>query len=208
MKQIRGIWLPDTDQHFGAMMAKTTLAIGADGAVGTYQKNKLDAGLEITARRRVALDIGAHVGFWSMWLADAFSEVHAFEPVEEHRACFRRNVRQENVLLHACVLGAQRAAVAMRVDLENTGKTRIEDGVGSVPMMTLDELELRDVDFIKIDVEGFEADVIKGARETIDRCRPVIVIEQNGPGHEDVKTLERMGMRAHRRMGDDWILRW
>ena len=45
-------------------------------------------------------------------------------------------------------------------------------------MNRLDDFELKNVDFIKVDVEGYEYFVISGAIETITRCRPVIIVEQ------------------------------
>ncbi len=61
------------------------------------------------------------------------------------------------------------------------------------------------VSFIKIDVEGFELPVLEGAVETIQRCRPLMLVEQNGndevhfgrPRNEATAFLESLGMRRH-----------
>ncbi|NNU44958.1 FkbM family methyltransferase [Ramlibacter montanisoli] len=45
------------------------------------------------------------------------------------------------------------------------------------PMTSIDALELERLDFIKIDVEGMEADVLRGARATLQRCRPIVMAE-------------------------------
>ena len=84
------------------------------------------------------------------------------------------------------------------------------------PIRTLDEFEFDDVDFIKIDTEGYETFVIKGAMETLMRCKPVIVVEQKG-GNElygiqgeapAVAMLEAMGFKLKDRVRDDYILAW
>jgi FkbM family methyltransferase len=51
-----------------------------------------------------------------------------------------------------------------------------QNGV-SVPMISIDSLNLERVDFIKIDVEGMELDVLRGARETLKRCTPILLAE-------------------------------
>lgn len=47
------------------------------------------------------------------------------------------------------------------------------------PCFTLDEFQLTDISYIKIDVEGYERKVLKGALETIKKYKPILVIEQN-----------------------------
>ena len=49
-----------------------------------------------------------------------------------------------------------------------------------VPVYTLDSFEFDGVDFVKVDVEGYELKVLQGALKTIDKYKPMIVIEQNG----------------------------
>lgn len=206
MKLVHGIYLPDSDEHFEYMMSKAPLVLHHGRMVGTYQINKLQHILAITKKRRIAIDCGAHCGFFSMWLADEFRRVYAFEPVMEHADCFARNVTQQNVTLHRCAVGASSGMIRMKTDAENSGKARI-GGRGHIPMVCLDDLQLQKVDCIKIDVEGFESEVIEGAQETIKACKPVIMLEQNGDP-DGVETLMEMGMRVHMRIGSDWIMKW
>jgi hypothetical protein len=66
-------------------------------------------------------------------------------------------------------------------------------------------LDLPDVSFVKIDVEGYELPVLEGAEKTIRRCRPLILVEQGGneekhfgrPRNEASAFLESLGMRLH-----------
>lgn len=203
---IRGIWLPDADQHFAGMMDRAPWHYRGGRLTGSYQLDKLQAALAITKKRRMAVDVGAHVGFFSMWLADEFRSVVAFEPVAEHADCFERNVRQVNVTLHRCAVGARSGMVGMETDAENSGRARV-GGKGGIPMVALDDVGLAKVDFIKIDVEGYEREVIAGAEVTIRRDRPVILLEQND-GPDGVEALLEMGMRVLERLGQDWLLKW
>jgi hypothetical protein len=84
----------------------------------------------------------------------------------------------------------------------------------TVPVFTLDGFDFQDVDYIKIDVEGFEKKVLLGGVRTIERCNPVIVIEQNHvvlEGEEQYSAkeyLESIGYRnvAVDRRGWDFVM--
>ncbi len=51
-------------------------------------------------------------------------------------------------------------------------------GPGEIRMLTLDSLDLQDVDFIKVDVEGFEENVLRGGEATLATWRPIVIVEQ------------------------------
>ncbi len=212
-KKVGGLWLPsgDTALHENIEHGPKSVLRAQRGKrkskVG-YQTYKLDTAMRYQPieRRRVCLDIGAHVGLWSMWLAELFERVHAFEPLEyRHSHLFWRNVTAGNVELHHYALGDRAGPVEMRIlsgkssnafvarsalteqqravrpapnpRTENEHKHEAE--VVTVEMRTLDSFAFEAVDFIKIDTEGFELPVIEGAMETIKRCRPHIIIEQS-----------------------------
>jgi len=237
-KQVAGIWLPGSEVHLVDMLLHHSKVGPVDGK-GTYQLHKLRAALahQPTGRRRVAVDIGAHVGLWSMHLVKAFAHVHAFEPIPPHGDLWRRNVAASNATLHRTALGARSATVAMEVPEETTGNGHVVIGRGGcssavpripdvsnpdrrdlwlgVPMRTLDSFALEEVDFIKIDVEGFERPVIEGAVETILRYRPHVVVEQKGnetaygePRNAAVAFLRGLGMAPVAVISGDWILGW
>ena len=123
---------------------------------------------------RTALDIGCRVGEFSRYLHLDFEHVYAFDPVLSAKFAF--NVDLRKVTHYHCALG------------DETGEIRMFDGTHSeregirprmVPVHVLDDFEFQDVDYIKIDVEGFEKKVLIGGKKTIECCNPVIVIEQN-----------------------------
>lgn len=217
MKKIQGVWLPDHDDHFEGMMAKTKPQKLPDGRqVGVYQWQKLHTALLECPRRRVALDIGAHVGLWSMWLGFAFQRLYAFEPVREHIECWRLNMAdQENAHLYEFAIGAQPGRASMSTS-SNTGMAHIisaQDKPTDVEVRTLDSLLLDEVDFVKIDVEGFESAVIHGGRATLERNRPIIVVENNGQAGryamtDPVVMLQGMGAKVLHELRHDIVLGW
>jgi hypothetical protein len=81
-----------------------------------------------------------------------------------------------------------------------------------VEVSRLDSLCINPVDLIKIDVEGFEFDVLLGAQETILRDRPIICLELNGLGKRygigdemTKRTMQRMGYKQVERQNKDYI---
>ena len=167
--------LPASDRHFPKYLSSAPKIEGRR----MYQSQHIQQSVQFCALRRTALDIGGHVGFWSYYLALAFQRVHAFEPNELFAQCFERNVRAKGVQLHRLALGEAEGKIALEVDPENTGATHVRAGVeGAIPMRRLDDFRFDEVDFVKIDVEGFERQVLEGARETLARCRPVVIVEQ------------------------------
>lgn len=204
--------LPATDRHFSKYLSTAPKIEGRR----MYQAQHIQRSVQFCALRRTALDVGGHVGFWSYYLAFAFQRVHAFEPNALFGQCFERNVRGEGVTLHRVALGDAERRIALEVDLENTGATHVRPGVeGATPMRKLDGFAFTEVDFIKIDVEGFERLVLEGSRETLARCRPVVIVEQKDfagrYGHERyaaAEFLQSLGAVVLARVVQDLVFGW
>jgi FkbM family methyltransferase len=188
---------------------------------GTYQIKKIRVAMEHVKwfhDHHVAIDVGAHVGLWAMQLAKRFRVVRAFEPVASYRECLAINAPE--AVVYPFALGARSGRVAMHVPKLNggldTGGTHVGgDGECNVDLKTLDSFDFQNVDFLKIDVEGFEDQVIAGARETILRARPVVIVEQKphklGPnfgihGTPAVDSLRALGYIVAREMSGDFIM--
>lgn len=146
---------------------------------------------------RTALDVGCRVGEFTRYLQRDFQHVYSFDP--NLWPNFRYNVDLGKVTHFTCALGDEPGETQM------FGGTHTESSGGKskiVPVYTIDMFDFQDVGYIKIDVEGFEKKVLLGARKTIERCNPVIVIEQNHvvlDGDEQYsakKYLEEIGYRA------------
>lgn len=127
--------------------------------------------------KRVAIDIGAHIGLWSYNLAKAFEQVRAFEPVEAHRECFIANIKSDNVVLYPCALGAEKGSVSINTTEGSSGDSKV-GGAGDIVMSTLDSYPFEHVDLVKIDAEGYEENIVRGGEQLIKANRPVILVEQ------------------------------
>jgi len=211
-----GWWFPDEDTHFCEMLDKNI----QKGNRPVYQEPVRKRSLRYVKDRRLALDIGANIGLWSRDLCAEFDSVMAFEPVEQFRLCLEKNVTADNLLTMPCALGEQETMIQMIVTEGNTGHSHVDQnsmGTGSVQMHTLDYFMLDTVDYIKIDCEGYELPIVRGAEQTIKRCRPIMVVEQKL--HEDTgktadtqfdaaELIKSWGARELTRVRHDVILGW
>ena len=138
------------------------------------------------------LDIGANIGNNALYYACVrrAKKVIAFEPMADVFAILQKNVQLNNlentVFPQNFALGekAGNASVLSR-PLFNLGGSEIKaDEKGALKIQSLDELEAQNfftdkIDFIKIDVEGFETPLLKGARSFLARHKPAIQIESH-----------------------------
>jgi FkbM family methyltransferase len=215
VKLAHGWWWPDHEKHLLDWMASKENRHTAHGRP-LYQGRKQMLVLERCKQRRVAIDVGAHIGLWSYNLAHEFEEVFCIEPVPAHVECLHRNlVGQSNYVVETCALGAEDGEVLIESTVGSSGDTKIDPTrSGSTPMKRLDDLAGDDVDLIKIDCEGFEENVIRGAEHTIKTWKPVIIVEQKRAmserfGLEDlgaVRLLESWGYRVDLEYGGDYIM--
>lgn len=220
MKQVHGIWLPDGDIHISDHLGRGPVYKGK----GTYQFAKIEACIlacEGAKRTGLALDIGAHVGTWTRVLADIFAEVVAFEPMPHLYECLIANTAgMGNVHLNNVAVTSNGGQMRMITVAENSGNCRVaterDRETITVRAISLDRYERAfnraGVDFIKIDVEGHEFNVLKGGENTIKRFRPFIMIEQK---HGDLSRrylaldlLKSWGMEEVYTRSGDYLLRF
>lgn len=163
MKQINGMWLPNGDTFFQNR-----------GDYESYDYSRLKPHLK---KHRVAIDIGAHVGYWSRRLVKDFESVYAFEAEPEHVECLRANVSDKNILITEIALSNKQGTVKFNKTIDNSGMSHVSDTGVDVECAALDTWKLNNVDLIKLDVEGHELAVLQGAKQTILHSRPVIFME-------------------------------
>jgi FkbM family methyltransferase len=206
--------LPAHERHLQLWMANPKNAGHTLNGRQAYQGRKQELAMSFVTNRKVAVDVGGHVGFHSFNMAHAFEHVHAFEPVALHRKCFAANTAAlSNITLHAVALGAKPGSVAMKTETGSSGNTTV-GGAGDIPMITLDSLGLQDVGYMKLDCEGFEENVLRGAEATLKAFGPVVMVEQKRDMAAKlglatmgaVTYLESLGYRVAREVSGDYIM--
>jgi FkbM family methyltransferase len=161
-------------------------------------------------RTRVALDIGANFGAWTTQLATQFAAVHAFEPQGRLAAALAEGA-PPNVFVHAVAVSDHPCLTAFRVPRKDLGRSTIEvdnplpdldSGAAEIDHREVLTARLDDlgfagsVAFIKIDVEGHEVSVLRGAATLLAESRPIVLIESESRHRHDAPSDVRALMHA------------
>ena len=148
---------------------------------GTDKKGNYDMLAKYVQDRnlRTIIDIGAWWGPWTLYWQKHAKKVQIFEPNIKILKMLEHNVRNfANCTVHRHALGSLEGKVSMSY-LSHSGTNHVTDYNGDIVIKTLDSFNFSNVDIIKIDVEGYELEVLKGAEHTIKTNRPFIQIEGN-----------------------------
>lgn len=161
---------------------------------GEYGEQECQTLLGFVHPGDVVIDAGANVGAFTIPLAIRVGpngRVHAFEPQRFVHQLLCANVALNglgNVHTHHAALGASAGSIIVPVPdymaAGNFGAIELGSAAGAsetVPVATIDSLRLTRLALLKADVEGMEAAVLAGGRETIERCRPVLYLEADRP---------------------------
>lgn len=166
-------------------------SIIAEGPYEAFQANLL---FKLGQQSKEFLDIGANMGYYTLGMPriNPDLKVHSFEPQPVTYKTLVRNLELNslsgNVTTHNCGLGAENSVLTMFIP-RFTGSgggsfanLHVEEGepeVFETPVYSLDKyLDSQSApDLVKVDVEGFEFEVMLGGQETVSRNKPTIVIE-------------------------------
>lgn len=166
---------------------------------------------QLVGRGRRAIDVGANRGVYSYWLAHVCRAVEAFEPNPDLANALAK-ARFKGVRVHPVALSDQPGRAELIIPPHRKGgldtpsahlaDERSQEGKHvSVALARLDSFAFADVDFMKIDVEGFEESVLEGGWATIEAARPALLIElietlRPGCLARVTARLEALGYRA------------
>ena len=135
----------------------------------------------------ICLDCGAYIGSHSITMAEIAKECHSFEPQPLVYQCLlktRKKKELKNWYINNFAL-TNKDDGSVDFSTNNDGDARITRSNMrknwkyqiKVKSLKLDSLNFKKVDFMKIDVEGSEFELLEGAKETISKCRPIIIME-------------------------------
>lgn len=179
MRSVEGrwgtVWFYGKDEYVGKSLYN----------YGEYNPDETEMIISLASEKKgLCLDIGANFGVMAQALEHEGFECAAFEPQPDVFKVMDRNVRG---LKYNCALastkGFAKMAKILTGDRANYGGnglgTRSDLGSIEVPVHTLDEFGFRNVTFIKMDVEGYEEEALRGGYKTIMRDRPIMYIEDD-----------------------------
>ena len=178
---------------------------------GEYENLLIEKFLNLTVKtnQRTVLDIGANIGQHSMNFSVAFDQVHSFEPNPKLWHKFENNMSLNeslNVTLHQCGLANEDAEIPFyNIDNGNEGLGTFSDieqydqsleMTGNLRVVRGDDflrtIDIGQVDAVKIDVQGFEGEVLLGLQETIRATRPVVWLELGAATKMDLSSFDKV----------------
>lgn len=200
LRRINDLWWPSSDHR-----APRNLA---------YIKNRLtdmDPAIRLAKNRDACIQAGGHVGLWPLRLAKFFRTVTTFEPQFSLFTCLSLNSEnrpksESTIVPTNAALGAVCGTAQMR-PTGNPATWRVhEEGRVEVRMVTIDSIAPEICDAIFLDVEGYEPEALEGARNTIERFRPVIQVEELPRSAERIQlAMAMLGYRLHCRVRSDAV---
>ncbi len=177
--KVGGLFFPNTEKHFTQY----------GGAIEDYGRPDREAAYRYVRHWRRALDVGANVGIFARDFATRFEEVVAFEPMPKTRECLALNI-PANVRIEPVAV-ANKPGVLKMYRTKASGGSFIcnhpkivtpdfEPGAKTyeVQVRSIDSFQFGPVDLIKLDIQGADHLALVGARETILRHRPVLMVEE------------------------------
>lgn len=200
--------------------------IGLNILRGQYEQDEIRFVRRLLKPGDSAIDVGGHIGFFTMQMAAAVGpdgRIYAFEPLDSNANLLERSIAEngfgDRVRFQRAAVGAAPGTATLTFPVETLnsgGAYLLRNGSAplfgnqkkDVPLVALDALELRrPVRFIKMDVEGAEPQVLRGAARILKEDTPVILSElhptqlERASGvtaGEFLAQIAALGYRAHR----------
>ena len=189
MKKIKDYFFPDDDKTYDHYLTK----------YDHYQEAQRNRALAQVKNWNLAIDIGANIGLWSRDLTNYFDKTICFEPNINWIECLKKNITIEKAIIYNHALGSKNEEKELFTPINSGGSSFINKTVigynsdrskiygkwpngtnqQSVKVKKLDDFKFIKVDFIKIDVQSYEYEVLKGATKTLDLNSPIVCIEED-----------------------------
>jgi FkbM family methyltransferase len=190
-KMSNGWHVPDDDKKITFVLSNDT-----DMATPSYEGKYREFILKHIPNKKTFVDVGTNVGIWSRPMIAYFNSVVSYEPSKQNLECLKANIPTGIDLREKAVANFTGFA-DFRQAGKNCGDGKLcRQGVESsyqVPVVKLDDEGLKNVDLIKIDVQGWEFEVLDGAQNLIKRDRPWVVFEVNQDIDTCCNLMESLG---------------
>lgn len=179
----------------------------------------------------IVIECGCHIGSHTIKMASLCEKIYGFEPMPATYNVLQKNIELNsitNAIIYEKGVSDNKGTTTFHwigdgdtgqcgLDNNPMGKPqwiKATDETINVELITIDSLNLDKLDFMKIDVEGYEPLVIKGGFNTIKKCKPVIIMEvwKNHFGEVDInytkqlfKELLDLGYEVEQALGSDFL---
>jgi FkbM family methyltransferase len=198
IEKVNNFWVPSNDVHIKEWKS---------GQAFTQNKclNKFIKWCDKHNKKfNTVLDIGAWCGTWSKVMENYSKQVIAFEPDGVHFTCLEKNCTV-NCEPRQQAVGSESKFISLTEDNFTQAKRVLGDG--AIEMVTVDSLQLNDVDLIKIDVEGYEMEVLKGAVNTLESVGYLMIELNNNTkkyGSSNIEVEKHITSLGYKLLMDHW----
>ncbi|MBO3460279.1 FkbM family methyltransferase [Aetokthonos hydrillicola] len=156
--------------------------------LGSYEADKQQLLTKLPLEGTTVLDIGANVGLFSILLSrlvGSKGKVISFEPLPRNIDFIKKHIQLnkiENIAIYSAAISDKNGVMKFNTSPYNAQGCLAESGDLEVSVMTLDSLKDLNppVSLVKIDVEGAEANVLRGGEKFFQADRPVILLATHG----------------------------
>lgn len=187
LQNYKGWYLPTYCEHFHISLEENWQ--------NNYQEKCDKEVFSRTQHKRTAIDVGGNIGLMARRYAAVFNQVHSFEPVSENFSCLHYNTEDlNNVTVYKQGLGETQkdVEIVLPYSIATCGSWSITDFKNNqeekrselINITTLDSYNFKDVDFIKLDIQGYELQVLEGAVDTLREYKPTLLIETKSAGKD------------------------
>ena len=198
IEKVNDFWVPSNDVHIEQWKAGQP-----------FTQNKcllkfLDYCKSQSKKFKTVIDIGAWCGTWAKAMEPYAKKIVAFEPDTTHFECLQRNCTV-NCDPRKEAVGSELKGISLTED-DFTQAKRI-DKDGPIRMITLDHLNYQDVDLIKIDVEGYEMEVLKGAEKTLESVQYLMIELNNATkkyGSSNIEIEKHLSSLGYKVLIEHW----
>ena len=182
MKIHNGIAIIERDTHLSKWVVEHNRLDFDINALPTY--------LPYFPKNGTLINIGANIGCYAYAFKDIASKIICFEPNKEAFECLEYNLaKYKNVSIYNIAISDKHTTCNVNNECDNVGMAFVEENPnGTIQTKTIDSFNFNSCDFIIMDCEGFELKALQGAKETINKYKPIMIIEIND------MTLERMNI--------------
>jgi FkbM family methyltransferase len=179
-----------------------------DGPAFDWNGGHREKVMKYLRKHDTVVTAGGNQGMYTRFYSYRFKTVYSFEPDPLNFHCLVVNNQADNVIKIQAALGSENKLVRInRNGYTNTGTWGVDQNTTEgaiIPQLTIDTLGLTDLDLLQLDVEGYEINAIKGAKKTIEKFRPVVILE-NGGGDDICAFMGNLGYERKDQTGADSI---
>jgi len=176
--------------------------IGQRIALEKYEPYETQLILRQTKIGDTVADVGANIGYYTILLADKVGKngkVYAFEPDKINFEILIKNIKAnnlENVVAVNAAVGRKIGKIKLYKSKENLGDHKLYETLRpsdtsldreAVQIIKLDDFVKEKVNLMKIDTQGWEPEVIEGAKEIIKKNKPIIFLEYSPASYKEAK---------------------